>query len=367
MTTNRPAKVLHVETGPHLYGGALQVFYLLGGLQKAGWQNILVCTKGSDIARAAHGVVDRVYEAPMSGDLDVAFVSRLRRIIKEERPDLVHLHSRRGADLLGGIAARLSSVPVILTRRVDNPEPKWWVALKYRLYDQIVTISEGIRAVLVSEGVPAHRIECVHSAVDIERYKPNCDLQWFRNEFGLSEENKAVGMIAQLILRKGHRYVFEAIPAICETHPETRFLLFGKGPLEQELKEQCQRHGLEKYVQFVGFRDDLDRVLPCLNVVAHPADMEGLGVSLLQASACGVPIVATPAGGIPEIVRDGENGYLVPKADVNGIADRLAQLLSDEALAARMGQAGREIVEQNFSVKAMVDGNIRVYQGLLGH
>jgi glycosyltransferase involved in cell wall biosynthesis len=365
MTASDDAKVLHIETGQHLYGGALQVLYLLGGLQGAGWRNVLACTKGSDVAREARDVVERVCELPMGGDLDATLVARLVAIIKEERPALVHLHSRRGADLWGGIAARLSRVPVILTRRVDNPEPGWWVALKYRLFHRVVTISNGIRDVMISEGLPADKLTCIHSAVDTERYRPGGDLNWFRREFALPEEIRTVGMVAQLIQRKGHRHLFAAVREICKVRPETRFLIFGKGSLEDELKARCVQRGIEGQVQFTGFRRDLERILPCFDAIVHPADMEGLGVSLLQAAACGVPVAATAAGGIPDIVRDGENGYLVPIADPAAIAERLIRLLSDEGLASRMGRAGREIAKREFSIEAMISGNIRVYRSLL--
>ncbi|MBN4841714.1 glycosyltransferase, partial [Citrobacter braakii] len=123
------------------------------GLRAAGVDSVLACPPGSAIAGAATAHA-RVHELPMGGDLDLGLVGRLRRLIRAERPDLVHLHSRRGSDVLGALAARLEGVPVVLSRRVDNPESRAWVVLKYRLHDRIVTISEGIRTVLRAEGVP---------------------------------------------------------------------------------------------------------------------------------------------------------------------------------------------------------------------
>lgn len=364
MTLAAPT-VLHVETGMHLYGGALQVFYLLRGLAEAGWRNVLVCSEGSAIAEAAAGFVTRVHAVPMSGDLDFKFIGRLRDIVRAEAPDLIHLHSRRGADVLGGIAARLEKVPVVLSRRVDNPEPKWVARLKYRLFDQVVTISNGIRDVLLSEGVPPDKVVCVHSAVDAERYRPGGDRAWFDREFGLAADDQAVGMVAQLIPRKGHRYLLNVVPRILQSCPNARFLLFGKGPLEAELRERIAAAGLQDQVRLAGFRDDLDRILPCLDLLVHPAEMEGLGVSLLQAAASGVPLVGTAAGGIPEIVRDGQTGLLIPPADEAALADAVIVLLRDRERARAMGRAGRDLVEREFSIPAMVEGNMEVYQALL--
>ena len=358
-------KILHVEAGRNLYGGALQVAYLLKGLQQRGVSNVLVCPQGSAIAGAVGDVIDAVREVPMKGDLDVGFVGRLRRIIRQEQPLLVHLHSRRGADVWGGVAARLEKVPVVVTRRVDNPEPRWWVKCKYRLYDRVVTISNGIRDVLIAEGLSEADVECVHSAVDTGRFQPGCRSRGWAGALGIEDGVKVVGVIAQLIGRKGHRYLIDAMPQVIDAYPDVRFVFFGKGALEDELNARCRRNGVMDRVVFAGFRDDLDELLPCLDVVVHPADMEGLGVALLQASACAVPIIATPVGGIPEIVRDGVNGYLVTPGASAEIAARLVALLDDEPLARRMGEAGRAWVERAFSIDAMVDGNLAVYRRLV--
>jgi glycosyltransferase involved in cell wall biosynthesis len=114
-----------------------------------------------------------------------------------------------------------------------------------------------------------------------------------------------------------------------------------------------------------GFRDDLPGVLPCLDLLVHPATMEGLGVSLLQASAAGVPIVASNVGGIPEVVRDGVNGRLVPPADVPALTTASLELLADAALRARFAEAGRDLVRREFSTDQMVEGNLAVYRELV--
>lgn len=358
--------IVHVEAGMHLYGGALQVFYLLGGLAKLPLRNVLVCPEGSAIAAQVAGLVDKVYEIPMAGDLDVALISRLRRILRAERADLLHLHSRRGADVLGGIAARLQNTRCVLSRRVDNPEARFTAALKYRLYDRVITISDGIRRVLLSEGVPADKVVCVHSAVDTARFNRESERDWFLREFALPVDARVLGMIAQLIPRKGHRYLLAALPEVLAAHPQVHVLLLGQGPLHDELQQQIYRQGLQQRVHLLGFRADLERILPCLYGVVHPADMEGLGVSLLQAAAAGVPLIGSDAGGIPEIVREGRNGLLVPPGDVKRLGAAMLRLLADADQARRWGEAGRRIVSSEFSIEAMVAGNYRVYCSILG-
>lgn len=357
--------VIHVEAGKHLYGGALQVFYLMRGLADKPVRSVLVCPEGSAIAKAANGVVDKVYAVPMGGDLDIGFVSRLRKIIRAEHADIVHLHSRRGADVLGAVAAYFEKTKCIVSRRVDNPEKPWIAKLKYRLFDQVVTISNGIRDVLLSEGIAPDHVVCVHSAVDVEKFSKAPDRDWFLKEFDLPDNAKALAVIAQLIYRKGHRHLLAALPTVLEQHPEAYILLFGKGPLDEDIEAEIAALGFQGRVRLIGFRDDLDRVIPCLYGVVHPADMEGLGVSLLQAAAASVPVIGTNAGGIPEIVRNEQNGLLIEPKNVDQLRDAMLRLLGDGAQAKQWGQTGNRIVNEEFSIKAMVEGNFRVYQELM--
>jgi glycosyltransferase involved in cell wall biosynthesis len=359
-------KVLHVETGRHLYGGALQVKFLLEALV-AGWpadEHALVCPDGATVGRELQGRV-RIIELPLGGDLDIGMAWRLRRVFTAERPDLVHLHSRRGADLWGALAARSLGIPVVLSRRVDNPEPRLWVGFKYRLYDHVVTISQGIREVLLREGVPPEKVSCVPSAVDTELYRPGGDRAWLDAEFALAAGSPVAVMAAQFIPRKGHDTLLAALPAVFESHPRLQVLLFGRGPLREQVAAEAARRGWADRVRLPGFRDDLSRILPAVDLLVHPARMEGLGVVLLQAAACAIPLVAARAGGIPEVCIGGETGWLVEPDDPRGLATALKDALARPDEARRRGLAGRRLVERSFSIPAMVEGNLKVYQALL--
>lgn len=357
-------KVLHVEAGKHYYGGARQVAYIVEGMAARGVDNLLVCPPGAEIGKAVAGKA-AVRELAMGGDADIGMALRLARLFRAERPDIVHLHSRRGADLWGGVAARLAGVPCVLSRRVDNPEARWQVALKYRLFDHVITISEGIRQVLLSEGLAPPRVSCVRSAVDAAPYLQPVDGAAFRAEFGLPPDALVIGMVAQLIRRKGHRYLIDACTALRQRHPAMRVLMFGQGPLREELEAEVERRGMADIIRFAGFRDDLPKWLGGLDILAHPADMEGLGVSLLQASAAAVPIVTSRAGGLPEAVQDGVTGMLTEPGDVPALTAALDRLLTDDELRARLGAAGRARILREFSVEAMVRGNLAVYDAVL--
>ncbi|MFV0664581.1 glycosyltransferase [Denitromonas sp.] len=357
-------KVLHIEAGRHLYGGAKQVLYILQGLAARGVSNVLACPSGAHIAAEARAFAD-VVEMPMGGDADLGLVLRLKQTIRTHRPDIVHIHSRRGADLWGGMAARLAGVPCVLSRRVDNPEARWAVALKYRLFDHVITISEGIRQVLLAEGLAPEKVSCVRSAVDPKPYLHDYDKAAFRADLGFEADTPVAGMVAQLIPRKGHRHLLAALPAVLAEHPALQVLIYGRGPLEAELRQAIADQDLAGHVTLMGFVDDLPAQLGGLDLLVHPADMEGLGVSLLQASAARVPIIASRAGGMPEAVVDGENGVLIEVGDVTALTAAMKRLLGDAALRTRMGEAGRARVLREFSVDAMCEGNLAIYDKVL--
>lgn len=353
-------KVLHIEAGKHLYGGALQVTYLIKALNKFSVKSYLACQHHAEIANAI-GDSAELLPITMKGDVDISLTWRLMKIIKQHQFDLVHIHSRRGADFFGLIAAKLMRVPVIISRRVDNTEPRWFAKAKYHACDKVITISEAIRQVLVSQGVNSSHVVTVRSAVDTLKFHPIASKAWFIEQFGLTDNTLVIGVLAQLIERKGHCVLFDALPDVINQTSDLKVLIFGKGPLDASLKQQVIDKGLQEYVEFCGFRDDMALVLPNLDIVVHPAYTEGLGVSLLQASSCGVPIVASAVGGIPEIVKDNENGFLVPKRNVKALSHALLKLTNSSELRQQLGQRGRNMALAEFSIDAMAKGNYYVY------
>jgi glycosyltransferase involved in cell wall biosynthesis len=358
-------KVIHIETGRHLYGGSLQVHYLIDGLNQNNVESVLICEQSSPLGQKVDSNKVKVYKESIKGDVDFAFLKRLKQIFRQEKPDLIHLHSRRGCDVLGGLAAKSCGVPVVLSRRVDNPEARIVAALKYRLYSHIITISEGIRCVLASEGVPLDKISCVPSAVNIEQYHQERDRAWFEQTFAIQQDQIVIGVVAQLISRKGHRYLLDVLPTLLQTYPHIRVIFFGKGPAEQQLRDQIEALGLQGVVKLAGFRDDMPRVLPNLDLLVHPAEMEGLGVSLLQAAVAGVPIIASNAGGMPEIVRHGMTGLLVPPKSRELLQQAIEHMLANPEQAKQMAVSAKKLVEVAFSIPAMVQGNLSVYRQIL--
>lgn len=348
-------KILHLEFGRHVYGGALQVAYLMQGLTAySEIENHLVCPRESDLPGhipAPCGA--EIHPIPVGGEFDVRVLFRLKRLIREIHPDIIHIHSRRGADFWGVLAARQCGIACLLTRRVDNADPSWLTRWRTKDAAFVVGISRRICEVMISRGTDPGKMHCILSTVDTDTYQPGGNRALLADASSSGDDALYVGIIAQLIERKGHRILFKAIPAILKRHPNTVFLIFGKGPLEKALRDEAAAESWSEHVRFMGFRTDIPQLLPALDLVVHPAFMEGLGVSLLQASACGVPIVACDAGGIPEVVEDGVNGLLVKPGDDRALAEAIAEILGNAPRRRKMGEVGREIAEKRFSVARM--------------
>jgi glycosyltransferase involved in cell wall biosynthesis len=357
-------RVVHVESGRHFYGGAAQVEYLLGGLNAARVDNVLVCAAGGELAARAAGLAD-VVALPMRGELDVAMLWRIGRVLRALRPDLVHVHSRRGADFYGGFAARRAGVPAVLTRRVDSAEPRAWGRLKYRPYARVVALSGVIHSQLAAAGVEDTRIVRIPSAVDSDRYRPDPSARGrVLAELGLPPDALLVGVVAQLIVRKRHALLLDALPAIVRAEPRVRVVLFGRGPLDSALRARVATHGLDAHVRFAGFRADLPALLPGLDVVVHPADREGLGVAVLEAASCGVPVVAAAAGGLVDAIEHGRTGLLFAPSDGAALARALLALLADPAERRRLGEHARAHVARRFGVAALAAAHLALYSAV---
>ncbi|MCC5794348.1 MAG: glycosyltransferase family 4 protein [Chromatiales bacterium] len=355
-------RILHLEAGRHLHGGARQVLALVAGLAEAGVEGSLVATAGSPVARAAERAGLRVLPVPLGGDLDLAAVGRLFRLLRTEQPSLLHVHSRRGADFFGALAARLAGVPAVLTRRVDDPPPPLAGPLSGAGYRHLIAISDAVAGALRSAGVPADRISIVRSAVepaDCQAILPRA--QWLAR-FGLADGAPVLACVAQLIPRKGHRTLLEAWPAIRASQPDAQLLVCGSGPLGGEIRARAA--GLDG-VTLTGWCEDLRDWIAYCDLLVHPALAEGLGIAVLEAQAAGVPVVASSAGGLPEAVRDGVTGLLVPPGDSAELAVAVAGLLADPARCSRMAAAGPVHVASNFSTQQMIGGCLAVYRSVL--
>jgi glycosyltransferase involved in cell wall biosynthesis len=204
----------------------------------------------------------------------------------------------------------------------------------------------------------------VRSAIDTERNRraPRVDV---RARLGLPSGCPLVLAVGALVGHKGHRHLVDALPALAARVPGVRVVIAGSGPLRADLEAQAKALGVSDALVLAGQVDDLPGWLPDADVLAMPSTEEGLGTSVLDGMCVGLPVVASRAGGIPEMVRDGSEGLLVGVGDAPALADALARVLGDGELRRRLGAAARQRVDDAFHVDRMVEETLAVYRECL--
>jgi glycosyltransferase involved in cell wall biosynthesis len=231
--------------------------------------------------------------------------------------------------------------------------------------DCFIAASEAIRQMLLADGVAAERTTTVHEGIDVAHVDAAPAVN-VREAFWLPHGAPVVGNVAALVPHKGQRHLVEAAHLVVREIPDARFIILGEGELRDALERQVREYHLEKHVLLPGFRADVVGCIKGFDLFAMSSVTEGLGTSLLDAMACARPIVATRAGGIPEIVHDGVNGRLVPPRDRAAMAEAIVALLRDAGERQRMGEAGLARVRARFTVERMIDETAAVYARVAG-
>ena len=355
---------LHIDTARTWRGGQNQVLLTVLGLRALGHRSMLIAHAAGELRQRAKEGLELVPLAPRT-EMDLAAAWRLSRLVKELRPAVIHAHDPHGvamAALALSMSTQLAKPPLVASRRVDfhiknNAFSRW----KYRQVDCFICVSDAIRQMLVADGIPAARAVTVREGIDLGRIDaaPKADLH---AELWLPHQAPIVGNVAALVPHKGQRHLIEAAALVVQKVPDARFVIAGEGELRPQLERQIKERHLEKHVFLAGFRPDILSVHKAFDVFVMSSVTEGLGTSLLDAMACGKPIVATTAGGMPEVVTDGGNGLLVPPRDAESLAAAIVTLLTDEPMRVRMGAAGLARVRADFSAERMVRDTLAVYR-----
>ncbi|HEY6211179.1 MAG TPA: glycosyltransferase, partial [Vicinamibacterales bacterium] len=304
---------LHVDTARTWRGGQNQVLLTVNGLREIGHRAALVAHPDGELRRRAQEGLELIPLAPRT-EMDLTAAWRFSRVIKRLEPDVIHAHDPHGI-AMAAFALSIDSAafrrtqrtapPLVAARRVDfhlrgNSFSKW----KHRQVDCYIAASDAIRTMLIADGVPKDRVVTVHEGIDVDHVAaaPRVDVH---EAFFLPHGSPVVGNVAALVPHKGQRYLIEAAHLVVREIPDARFVILGEGELRPALEHLVREHHLEKHVLLPGFRIDVLGCIKSFDLFVMSSVTEGLGTSLLDAMACARPIVATRAGGIPEIVEDG--------------------------------------------------------------
>lgn len=343
--------ILHTEASLGFGGQERRILREMEGLDSARFRGLLLCQPGSRL-----GCVTEERKIPtiwlkMRSSFDPVAFFQILRLIKREHVDIIHAHSSRDAWLTGA-AGKLRGVPVFRTRHLLTPIGGRYVYT--HLTDRVITVSEGVRQYLISAGVPADQIIAVPTGIDLKRFDPaRPDLVDMRARFHLSRDAYVIGLVAVLRKAKGHRFLLQAVKRLAPEFPQLKLLIAGTGPQERNIENLIKELGLGEQVLMLGQQDDIPSLLKALDVFVLPAQEEALGTALIEATAMGVPVIATRIGGIPEVL--GEAGLLFESEDVDALVNHLRTLIRTPELAARLRAQGvaraRELYDENLMVR----------------
>jgi len=373
---SRPKKIMHL-IATNFYGGPeKQILQHLVRLNKDRFQGMLVSfiegdTK-NEILEEAESQGIQHHGIPMSGPVDFRALWHLLNILQTAQVDLLCTHGYK-ATVMGALAGRLKKVPVIAFSRGYTAEDRkvaFYESLERRALEHvhgIVAVSNGQATRLRDLGVRNRRVWVVHNSVstngDCQEYGTHRRAVFDR--FGIKSSSRLVVSAGRLSPEKGHQYLVQAIAAMNGNMGNAIFLFCGEGPCKDELERKARDLGIAKRCRFVGFRRDLQQIFSAMDLLVLPSLTEGLPNVVLEAFACAKPVVATSVGGVPEVVQDAKNGFLVPPRNPRALATAISKVLSMGEHLQNMGKYGYDNIKSDFSFEVQARKLESIYDDIL--
>lgn len=361
-------RVMHIIGGGELGGAERHILNLAGFLDARRVALTVCCLFATPFVQVAREAGIRALAVPMRHKLDFGVVRKIVELAREA--DLVHTHGVR-ANLLGRVAARLARRPLVTTVHslLKMDYPGIWTRLANTLAErltrgltwQFIAVSRQLAEELIKEGVAPDRVRVIYNGIDVQAFQPRRPREQIRQELGYGPGIPLIATVARLHPVKGHRYLLEAAQKVVQVRPEVRFLIVGVGPARRFLEEYAGRLGIAKQVRFTGFVEDVASLLGAVDLVVVPSLWEGFGLTAVEALNVGVPVVATAVGGLPEVVRHGITGLLVPPGDSEALAREILWVLSHPVEARAMAERGRAMVQQEFTAQTMASQTAELY------
>ena len=352
--------IVHLSTATGWRGGEQQLAYLIEELEERSIPQILMCPQDSKLEEFCIQRSIPYYSYNKGKLFQLGFAKEIDRIVKSTPRSILHSHDSH-SHTAAYIAFRLFGVrsPLVVSRRVDfqigkNLMSKW----KYNATNisSIICVSEAIKEIIRPDIQKQELITTVHSGIDLNKFRGIADLDLHR-EFDISKSKKIVGNTSAISDHKDYYTFIDTAAKILKQDKDVHFLIVGDGPMREEIEIYSVKCGLQNDITFSGFRTDVTSILPGFDVFLFPSKTEGLGTSVLDAFAAGVPVVATTAGGIPEMVIPEVTGLACPVADSDCLSSSVIRILNDKSLAEQVIKAAKkkltEFDKSNTAVKTL--------------
>jgi glycosyltransferase involved in cell wall biosynthesis len=368
-----PVRVLYLHGFDRVGGAEQAVLRLVEVIRQWDVEPLLVWPRrdGAVLRLQARGIRVALlkvfrWRGALSAGLLPLFLARLRRVVDESEFDCVHVNNYRSAPF-GQLVSRWARVPwVCHVRELITGER----ARRYRLRssDASIAVSRAVADALIEAGAAPGTIAVIHSGVPAVAALSPEEIFALRRSLRIAPHEPVIGIVAHVLPHKGYDDLVRSLALIRTTLPDIRCLIVGETPrrgYRRDLLDLAGRLGVGDRLTWVGFREDVSRLLQAMDLFVLPSHTEGLPLTILEAMAAARPIVATAVGGIPEVVRDGETGILVPPGDPERLAEAALRILGAPERARWMGERGRAQVERDFTLAAEAERTSMVYRRVL--
>ena len=361
-------RVLQLDTEKTWRGGQQQAIYLHKGLLDRNIESMFICQPDSALSKYCRENSLPCETIRIRGEADILAARKIVKICNSKEYNIIHCHSAHALSIGLTVKYMKKDIRLIAARRVDFHVGKNILSrYKYNneMIDAIVCISDKIRNVLIDDGINEDKLITIRSGIDITKFNNINTSGKLREELGLSADDFIVGTIAAFAGHKDYYNLVNAAKIILETNKKVKFLWVGDGELLHGIKIKVQDLGIEDNIVFAGHRNNIGEFLRLFDIFVLASRKEGLGTSILDAQAAGLPVVATRTGGIPEIIEHDKNGLLAEPKNPPELADAISLLIKDSQKREMLGQAAQMSVSK-FDINITVESNLQLYKTLLG-
>lgn len=359
--------ILHINTSREWRGGEQQLFYLAQGLSLEKINQIIIGIPGSPLEERCLAEGFEFIPLEMKSELDFRAIRSIRAICQSKKVSLIHTHTGHAHTLALLAKRKHLNIPLIVSRRVDfKPAQSFFSRWKYKhpAINYYLPVSHKIRSIMIEAGISPERLITVYSGIDLKRFVKMASGETLREEFSIPKKTIIIGNIAALVDHKDQETLIRSIAKI-KTELPFKLLIVGEGKLEKKLKAITRELGLEEKIIFTGYRKDIPELLSLFDIFTLTSKEEGLGTSVLDAMAAGLPIVATRGGGIAEMLTHEKGAYLANVADTDSLAQYYNDLIESEVLRSTFGSFNKQSVKR-FSFQNTVQKTKLIYYSFLG-
>lgn len=369
-------KVLHIIDSSGLYGAERVILTLLDELQGSAFQGILGCFREADseipqiaVEAQDRGIAVELFTTRRGFTIDG--IQQISRFVSKNNIRLIHSHGYKPNIFLSLLPCR--KVKILSTAHGWEKNTAGLRARAYELLDalslrsmdKVVAVSKAVFNDLTRHGLREENITLIYNGIVLDEYEIQSQGPNLRKEYGIPQDTFVIGAIGRLVPAKGYHHLIEAMTSVAEDIKDCRLLIAGEGQLKDNLSALIQKLNISRYVTLVGYQNSITRFLSTIDLFVMPSLTEGLPIALLEAMACGKPVLASSIGGIPEVITSEKDGLLIPPADPHAIAKGIKELYFNETLRVEMSCHGRKLVENIFSAETMGRQYLSLYSQLL--